>query len=378
MRGFEVSTPTWKRDCRRSTATRRCISPCPSNRISPISGEVSTTSEGSSSLILDKRAGKPDVVLAVLDSQRQRIDRFGRRARQDRFRPGLAGGEAIAGRQTFQPAEPDGVAGLCLRDARRSLAPVSVSNEPMRASAPREPMTVSPSWKSPRSTRPIESLPPCPICKRLDDLRERRAIFGDTKARAGFRQTRSFMPQRLEQPRDAVPALCRADEHRHHVLLLQFARKIVEDAVARRVDLGDQILHQRVVVIRQPFEHGEARFALAQAFAVGNVDDLARRMFAIDEGAFEREIDEADRDAVFPDRYLAQQKRRSRCVLQQGQRLANAPDRGVDLVDEEKARNLGFFEFAQDDFERREFSARPPRTPRSRRRRPVRCCAFRE
>ena len=36
--------------------------------------------------------------------------------------------------------------------------------------------------------------------------------------------------------------------------------------------------------------------------------------------------------------------------LQQRQRLAHAPGRGVDLVDEQEARNLGFFEFAHDDF----------------------------
>ena len=42
------------------------------------------------------------------------------------------------------------------------------------------------------------------------------------------------------------------------------------------------------------------------------LDHLARRMLAVDEGAVEREIDEAGGDLVLPDRDLAQHQRRSR------------------------------------------------------------------
>ena len=85
----------------------------------------------------------------------------------------------------------------------------------------------------------------------------------------------------------------------------------------------------------------------------GRSHDLARRMLAVDEGALEREIDEADGDAVLPDRDLAQQQRRARRALQERQRLAHAPRRGVDLVDEEEARDVGLLELAQHDLERR-------------------------
>jgi hypothetical protein len=79
----------------------------------------------------------------------------------------------------------------------------------------------------------------------------------------------------------------------------------------------------------------------------GEVDDFARRVFAIDEGALEREVDEADHDLVLPDRNLAEHQRHPRSGLQKRQRLAHALVRLVDLVDEEKARNTALLQLAQ-------------------------------
>ncbi len=78
-------------------------------------------------------------------------------------------------------------------------------------------------------------------------------------------------------------------------------------------------------------------------------------MFAVDEGPLQREIDEADHDAVLPDRDLAQDERNARHRLQQRERLAQPPLGLVDLVDEKKSRNALGFQFAHHELELRNF-----------------------
>ena len=165
-----------------------------------------------------------------------------------------------------------------------------------------------------------------------------------------------LVAQRLEQAGDAVAGLGRADQHRRDEALAQVAGEVVENLVARRLDVGDQLLHQRVVVIGEALQHGVARFLLARHFAGGHVHDLGGRVFAIDEGALQREIDEAGDDAVLPDRNLAQQQRRARGRLQHGERFADAHGGLVDLVEEEDARHAEVFEFAQDHAQRRQLA----------------------
>src|SRR3712207_7565669 len=58
------------------------------------------------------------------------------------------------------------------------------------------------------------------------------------------------------------------------------------------------------------------RSALAQGLPVRQFHHLARRMLAVDEGALQGQVDEADGDAVLPDRDLAQEQRRARGALQ--------------------------------------------------------------
>jgi hypothetical protein len=164
------------------------------------------------------------------------------------------------------------------------------------------------------------------------------------------------MAQGLEKARDPVAALGRADEHRHHMALLELPREVVEHQVPRGLDLGDQVLHQFVVVVGEALEHGVAGLALADVLPVRQVHHLARGMLAVDEGALQGEIDEAHRDAVPPDRDLAQEERRARGALQQGQGLADAPGRSVDLVDEEEAGHAGLLQLPQGHFEGRDLA----------------------
>ena len=106
------------------------------------------------------------------------------------------------------------------------------------------------------------------------------------------------MAERLEKPQDAVAVQRGADEDRHDLAGAQFDREVGEHLVARRLDVFQKLLHQRVVMVGEALQHGEARFVAQRPIAVLDGDHLALGMLAIDEGAVEREIDEAGDDAV--------------------------------------------------------------------------------
>ena len=120
-----------------------------------------------------------------------------------------------------------------------------------------------------------------------------------------------------------------------------------------RLDVGDQLFHQRIVVVGEALKHGEARLLLAVELVRGQLDDARHRVLAVNKSALEREIDEASRDPVLPDGYLAKQKRCARGRLKQGERVAKPCGRGVDLVEEEDARQAHVLDLAQDHLERR-------------------------
>src|SRR6266566_4373277 len=101
------------------------------------------------------------------------------------------------------------------------------------------------------------------------------------------------MPQRLHQPQHAVLADRGTEQHRTDQSFAQFAREIVEHRVARRRNILEQLLHQRVVVIGELFQHREPGFLLTVEIAAFQGYDFGGFMLAIDEGAFQRQIDEA-------------------------------------------------------------------------------------
>jgi hypothetical protein len=157
------------------------------------------------------------------------------------------------------------------------------------------------------------------------------------------------MAQRLHQSQHAVLARRRSKQHRTDQPFAQFAGEIVEHGIARRLDILQQLLHQRVVMVGELFQHREARFLLAVEIAAFEVDDLGGLVLAIDKGAFQREIDETFDQVAVPDRNLAQHQRHARRRLQGGERLADALVGAVDLVQEQKAGNPELLELAQDD-----------------------------
>ena len=144
----------------------------------------------------------------------------------------------------------------------------------------------------------------------------------------------------------------RTQEHRHDLSVAQFAGQIVEDKVLRRIDVADQLLHQRVVIIGELLEHQIARLLLLREHARRHLDDAGRRGFPIDEGPLKREVDKSGGDAILPYRNLAQQQRRARGRLKHLKRFAQSPVRLVDFVEEEDARQPQVFQFAQNNLKR--------------------------
>ena len=167
--------------------------------------------------------------------------------------------------------------------------------------------------------------------------------------------SRRFVAQRLQQAAHAVGAGGGADQHRTDEAVAQFLGEVVEDLVARRRDVLEQLLHQLVVVIGERLQHLETRFFLAIEVDTLEIDDLGRRVLLVDIGPLEREIGEAGDRFVGPDRDLPQQQRHARRRLQRRERLAHALVDLVDLVEKQDTRDLELFEFAQDQLQLRDF-----------------------
>ena len=159
----------------------------------------------------------------------------------------------------------------------------------------------------------------------------------------------TFKSRKIPCPCSAEPSSNRANE-----AVAQFLGEIAEDAVVRRRNVGEQLLHQLVVVVGKFFEHLEARFLLTRGDRRRQLDDLALVLFAIDVGTLGREIDEAGGNAVFPNRDLAQHQRLGARRLQARNDVAHRRLRRVDLVQEKKMRNAGIVELLQDDLQRRD------------------------
>jgi len=189
---------------------------------------------------------------------------------------------------------------------------------------------------------------------RLHHLGDRRRAVGEPEARAGRGDVGRVMADRLEQPHDAVGLLRRADHHRRDEAGAQIRGEVVEHLVERRLDLLEQLLHQQVVMVGEGFEHREPRLDLARLLVAGDLGHLALGVFAVDVGAFQRQVDRADDDAVLAQRDLAQQERGRTRRLQHLQRVADGNGRLVDLVQEQDARDAELVEPAHDQLQGRD------------------------
>ena len=132
------------------------------------------------------------------------------------------------------------------------------------------------------------------------------------------------MPQGFQQPLDAAAMLGGTEQHRRDEAFRQFAREIAEHPVARRFHVGEQLLHQFVVVIGELFQHREALGLLDRRHVRGHVDDFAFQVLLVNEGAFEGQVDEAGHDRAVHDRQLAHDQRFRTCRLQPVEHVARA------------------------------------------------------
>ena len=159
---------------------------------------------------------------------------------------------------------------------------------------------------------------------RLEDVSDRVGAAFDAKTFRGFGDARRFMAQRFQQPQNAVGARRGADQDGAHQPLAQFERQIVENFVARRLNVFEQLLHQFVVVVGQRFQHREA----GGLFAVGEIalkrDDFGRGVLAVYESPFEREVDKAGDKIAGEGRDLPHNELRARGRLQQPEHVLNA------------------------------------------------------
>src|SRR5262249_14879432 len=170
---------------------------------------------------------------------------------------------------------------------------------------------------------------------------------------SGAVHKRGFVAQGLKQPQDAIAVLGRAQQHRNDETLLQVLDEIGEHLVAGRLGIRQQLLHQFVIVIGQLLEHLETRFALALPDGRRHLDDLRLGLRAVDEGALEREVDEARSRAVLPDRDLTQHQWPGTGWLQDREDVTHAGVETVDLVQEQETGNAAVFKLLQDELQRR-------------------------
>ena len=104
------------------------------------------------------------------------------------------------------------------------------------------------------------------------DMCMRRATSLNAKPRSCRCNSGRFVTKRLEQPRHAIAALRRTDQQRQDMAAAQFCCKIIKNPVTRRFNIGNQLLHQCVVIVRQPFEHGVTRVFFPRHFTCGHIN----------------------------------------------------------------------------------------------------------
>jgi hypothetical protein len=188
-------------------------------------------------------------------------------------------------------------------------------------------------------------LPPCGVRGRLGVL--------ELEALGRLVDERCLVAQGLQQAQDAVAVLGRAQQHRHDQSILHLLDEVGEHLLARRLHVGQKLLHELVVVVGKLLQHLEARFRLALLDRRGHVDDLGVGLRAIDEGALQCQVDEARGHAVLPDRDLAQHERLGARGLQHGEDVAHLGVEGIDLVEEQEAGNAPVLELLEDELQRR-------------------------
>ena len=300
-----------------------------------------------------QRLAELDVVLAVGGRNRNCEHRRRRFAGDQSSRRRLAARHRIAGLDRIELGERHGVTGF----GRGTLALVSAVDGEDAGDAARPAggglqrgTVVEMAGEQSRQRQFSAVL----RMQRLEDEAERILALGRAETFCGLRDTGRLMAQRLHQAQHAVFARGSTEQHRADHPFAQFAGEVVEHGIARRRNVLEQLLHQRVVVIGELLQHREAGLLLAIEIAAFERDHFGGLVLAIDERTFQCEIDKALDQLALPDRDLAQHQRHARGRLQGRERLADALVGAVDLVEEQETRDLQLLQLAQDDLKLRQ------------------------
>ena len=300
---------------------------------------------------LVQRLAELDVVLALFRGNRNGQHR---RMRLDLGHRGmrlLAGRERVAGLGVFELAERDRLAGRggaallggLAQELERAGHPAGLALRRQQRDAVAD---LAAQHAGDRHLAGVAG------AERLQHIGE-RLVARDAEPLGGALHIGRLVAERLEQPEHAVGSAGDAHQHRNHEAIAQLLGEIVEHLVARRRDVGEQLLHQLVVVVGKLLQHGEARILAAIEILAVERHHLGGRMLLVDMDALQREIDEAGDDVVLPNRKLADDQRLPRGRLEDLQRLHHPGLGLVDLVEEQEARNVEVFELAQDQLKLR-------------------------
>ena len=295
--------------------------------------------EGEAGILLQQLlqgAGQSHVVLAVAGGDGQFEHRRARRRRDPGPLRRLAGRQQVAGVDALQLAQRHDIAGVGRGDLLRGLALdteqaadaglLTIRQGELRAVAQRS-----------AEHSGIGHLARLARVRGLEDVSPRP---GQSQSFGRRLRLRRVVAQGLEQPPHAVALQRRAEEHRGDLAGADLGDQVGEDGVRRRGLVGQQHLHQGVVEIGHLFEHVEAGGGLLVDQLGRNLDLLGRLAGAVDEGPFQRQVDEAGDVLVLPDRQLARDQRDGADRLQGLEQVVDMAAGLVDLVDEEGARHV--------------------------------------
>ena len=155
------------------------------------------------------------------------------------------------------------------------------------------------------------------------------------------------MAQRLQQPAHAKAVLRRAEEHRHDQPLVHLPHQVGEHGVAAGGHVGEQLFQQVVIEVGHLFQHMKPRLRLGVAQVAGNFHLCRGLVRPVDEGALQRQVDEAIDLFALPGRNLSGDQRRGADRGQGGEQVRQSAAGQVHLVDEQRMRHTQPFQFAQ-------------------------------
>ncbi len=261
-----------------------------------------------------ERGRQLHLVLAILQTDSGRENGLGWRRYDDGGERLFFGRDGFAGANCIEAAQGDGVAGAGLAPFDRFFAAQreDTSHAFRPAARTRERCAIGDLTLQDANQGQFSAMTGV---KASEHDRSALVVTGCEPAGDTFNAW-DLVTERFQQAENSVAVFRAANQNRANQALAQVCRQIVEHMVVRRLHVRQQLRHEVVVVICELLQHVEAGVLFASRKTIGQRHDLARCMLAIDIGPLRGEIDEAGRNAVFPNWDLAQDQWSRRRRLQ--------------------------------------------------------------